>query len=445
MNAARFPVLLSLTVFLTGCDQSASDTTVYPQRPIKVVVPFAAGGGSDSFARLFQRAADEQNRMPVPLVIVNVPGAGGTIGSRRVKNARPDGYTLLLLHDGILTAKYSGQASYGPEAFEPVAGTGDDGLVIAVPETSDFQSLDDLMSEVIENPDKIRFSANLGAPVHFAALMLESAVNELEKARFRFVQHGGGAKRLSALIGGHADVSAFSVAEYLQFRGGGIRALAFCGDEPHPAVDAPTAIEQGFEVVSRNMQFWWAPKGTDPQRIEYLAGVLEQLMESQEIRQQLHELQIDPVFLTGPDLQAEIDRRAERISAVSQRPLLPLPDLPLFAFTATCVLGMLVVAQSLIAKRNSSTASVPDSESQKEAPNATGRVLLTIGITLLYVLVMQSGLLGFRPVTFAFVLLAGWTIAGRLRDHVWSLLATALAMSVGLHFAFTEIFVIDLP
>jgi len=108
MNAARrLPLsILFLAVGLClGCrpgDDIAG--SAYPQRPIKVVVPFSAGGGSDTFVRILQRAIDEQQLLEEPLVIVNVPGAGGTIGSRRVKDARPDGYTLLLLHDGILTA-----------------------------------------------------------------------------------------------------------------------------------------------------------------------------------------------------------------------------------------------------------------------------------------------------------------------------------------------------
>ena len=444
MNAARISILLLLTSWLAGCSQTASDAAhSYPQRPIKVVVPFAAGGGSDTFARLLQRASDTENVLPVPLVIVNVPGAGGTIGSRRVKNARPDGYTLLLLHDAILTAQYSGQANYGPEAFEPVAGTGDVGLVIAVPEDSRYQSLDELMAAAKSNPDEIRFSANLGAPVHFTGLMLESAAGGGKDVRFRFVQHGGGAKRLAALLGGHADVSGFSVAEYLQYHEGGIRALAYCGEERHPAVDAPTAIEQGYDVVSRNMQFWWAPKGTDPHRISYLAGVLEQLMNSDEVRQELSRQQIEPVFLTGNALQQEIERRAARIAAVSQRPPLPLPDLPVIVLLAVCVSGIVVVAQSVAGKTRSSADTMPDSRFRVVTQNLT--VLLTLVITVLYVLSLQSGWIDFHPVTFLFVFLAGWIIASNLRTCWASLLTTAFVMSVGVHFLITRVFIIDLP
>ena len=117
----------------------------YPERPIQIVVPFGPGGGTDTYARALKQVIEENDLLPQPLVIVNVPGAGATIGSRRVKNAEPDGYTLLLLHEAIVTAKYSGQADYGPEAFEPIAGTGQQGMVIAVREDSPHRSLQDLL------------------------------------------------------------------------------------------------------------------------------------------------------------------------------------------------------------------------------------------------------------------------------------------------------------
>ena len=202
-------------------------------------------------------------------MIINVPGAGGTIGSRRVKNARPDGYTLLLLHEGILTAKHSGASAYGPEAFSPIAGTGDATQVVAVSGDSSIRDLTALMKTATEMPDTIIFSANIGAPSHFAGLMLES---ESPGSKFRYTQNGGGAKRFAALQGGHVDVSSFSVAEYVQFQQDGMRALAILGEKRHSDLpDLPTAGEQGFDVISQNMQFWWAPLGTPKERIGKIA------------------------------------------------------------------------------------------------------------------------------------------------------------------------------
>ena len=441
MKAARRLISGFLILALgLGCGQEEESGSAYPEHAIKVVVPFAAGGGSDTFVRILQRAIDEQQLLDEPLVIVNVPGAGGTIGSRRVKDESPDGYTLLLLHDGILTAQHSGQADYGPEAFEPVAGTGDVGLVIAVADDSPYQTLDDLIDAALAKPDEILFSANLGAPVHFTGLMLEEAAKHRGDVRFRYVQHGGGAKRYGALIGGHAEVSAFSVAEYQQFRESGLRALAYCGQESHAEVEAGTAISQGYDIVSRNMQFWWAPKGTPSDRIAFIVDLLKRAMESDSVRKQLAELQIDPIVLAGDELQAEIESRSRRIASVSQRPTVDLPNLPMLTLVVVCGLGLLVAGQSWTQHQTADTDTT-----KEQPPHSIRSTLITIILTVVYVAVLQTGRFDFRLATFLFVLLSAAVIAGNPKRHLWTILATALVMSVGLHAVFTHIFVIDLP
>ena len=168
----RWPtaVLPVLAAALTSCHSTDSELR-YPARPIKVVVPFAAGGGSDTFARIIKRAIDDGNLLEQPLVILNVDGAGATIGSRRVKNAPADGYTLLNVHEALITAKHSGKVVYGPEAFVPIAGTGEVGLAVAVAEDSQYRDLTQLVAAAQEKPDSVVFSANLGAPLfHFVGL-----------------------------------------------------------------------------------------------------------------------------------------------------------------------------------------------------------------------------------------------------------------------------------
>ena len=93
-------------------------------QPVKLIVPFGPGGESDTFTRIMQGVIRDEGLMEQPLVIINRGGAGGTIGSRQLKDAKPDGTQLLVLHDGILSAKITGQVEYGPEAFEPIAATG---------------------------------------------------------------------------------------------------------------------------------------------------------------------------------------------------------------------------------------------------------------------------------------------------------------------------------
>lgn len=413
----------------------------YPERPIKVIVPFAAGGGSDTFVRILQQAIEAENLLPQPLVVINVPGAGGTIGSRQAKDAPADGYTVLCLHDAMITAKHSGRSDYGPEAFEPIAGTSEVGLVIAVADDAKYRTLKELLDDAANRPDQVVYSANLGAPSHFAGLLLERSC---PRAKFRYTQTGGGARRFAALTGGHIQVSAFSIPEYLQFQPAGLRALAVCAEHRHPAAPGvPTAVEQGFDVISTNMQFWWAPQGTPPDRIAAFAEILRRAMQSQTVRDKLAAIHTDNVFLTGPALQRSLSEREARIAAVARRENMTLPNFP--AITLTVVLGLiaLVGAEELVARgRNEQPAG-------SEPPTATaprrGLAVACLLATAIYVLTMQWGWLGFRMATAGYLLGLGFLLTRREAKRLPLLLGIALAMSLGLHRVFTKLLVIDLP
>ena len=213
----------------------------FQSKPITVIVPFYAGGGSDVFVRIFQNAIRKNNLCSQPLVIKNIAGAGGTIGSRTARDAEADGHTILCLHDGIYTAQHYGNADWGPADFEPIAATGRSGVVVAVEEDSPYSSLSELMQEANQRPYQLVYGTNLGAPNHYSALFLQKGK---PGAKFRFTQTVGGAKRLAQLKGGHIDLTGFSVAEYQQFKDAGIKALASLGEEREPSFpNLPTANE----------------------------------------------------------------------------------------------------------------------------------------------------------------------------------------------------------
>ena len=262
-------VLVVVTVSLM-LEFSPTETGQYPEKRITLVIPFAPGGESDFFGRELQKAIRDHQLLSQDIFIQNVDGAGATIGSGRVRRAAPDGYTMLLLHEAIITAQSSGKVTYGPEDFEPIAATGKINMVIAVHKDSPFQTLTDLMKAAKRRPNQLVFAANLNAPVHYAGLILES--NE-PGAAFLYTQIGGGAKRFTALLGGHADVSAFSMGEFIDYRSAGLRALAISASERHPELPhVMTAKEQGYDFVHANMHFWWFPKGTDQAKIDLMAA-----------------------------------------------------------------------------------------------------------------------------------------------------------------------------
>lgn len=397
-------ILLGFQIFL------AATSFGFPDRPVKVIVPFSPGGGSDTFARLALRAINSSNLSPEPWVVVNIPGAGGTIGSRRVLNAAPDGHTILFLHDGIVTARYSGLSAYGPEAFEPIAGTGSLGAVICVGDNSDFESLDEILDFAAKNPDTVTFAANIGAPSWFMARMVLHAHGE---ADFRFVQSGGGARRFSDLKGNHVDASAFSVAEFLNFRSGGLRALAYLGAERHPALpETPSATELGYDVDYANLQAWWAPKGTPEDRIAKLSGILQTAMQDKTFRTELENLQIDPVFLDRNELAADMQLRSNRIEKLGlAKPSIDLPRLEIL-FLSIALLGGLI---AFLATRRGSATLIPQRSKQGWIGDLTllGRSGVALGLILAYLLIVQFTDLPFGILTFAFLLIITLAVVGR--------------------------------
>ena len=316
----------------------------YPSKPITVIVPFAAGGGSDVFVRIFQNAIRKNNLCPQPIVIKNIAGAGGTIGSRSAKNATPDGHTILCLHDGIYTAQHYGNADWGPDNFEPIAATGRSGVVVAVEEDSPYTSLNELMEEARDRPYQLVYGTNLGAPNHYSALFLQ---NGKSGAKFRFTQTGGGAKRLAQLKGGHIDLTGFSVAEYQQFKDAGIKALASLGEERESSFpNLTTALEQDVRATHDLMQFWWAPQNTPPERIAYLQNLLAEAMATREIKESFQNLHMDPVLQVGQDLLKTIADRSQKLQGITIDKPTALPPLEWIILGITVICFVFVLRES---------------------------------------------------------------------------------------------------
>jgi len=328
-------ILCCLTIIAKGAD--------FPDKPITVIVPFAAGGGSDTFVRIFQKAIREKELCPQPIVVKNVAGAGGTIGSRAALEAKPDGYTILCLHDGMYTAQHYGSADWGPSDFEPIAAIGRSGVVIAVKENSPFQTLAELMDEAVSRPYELVFGTNIGAPNHYSAMFLQKGK---PGAKFRFTQTGGGAKRLSQLKGGHVDLTGFSVGEYEQFKAAGIRALAVLSEKREPSYpDLPTAKEQDVDAVHGLMQFWWAPKGTPPERVAYFEDLLKQAMETETVQKRLANLHVDPIFQIGEPLRETIAERSANLKGIVVEKPPPLPPVHWMVLGLVVICGVIVMRE----------------------------------------------------------------------------------------------------
>lgn len=426
--------ILALSLALNSCrrdeDPDAHSADTFPRKSIKVIVPFSAGGGSDTFTRIMQKAIRDNNLLPEALVAINVPGAGGTVGSRRVRDAQADGYTILNLHEGIFSSKYSGRVPYGPEAFRPIAATGESNLVLCVRDDSPFTSLRDLMKATAAKPDTILFGMAQGTPTHFTGRKLELAA---EGARFRMVASGGGAKRFNDLAGGHIDVTPFSLAEYSKFSASEVRALAYLAPERHPDLpDLPTAREGGYEVVMNHVQYWWAPKATPDQAVQVMADALEVAMQSDQVLAKLQELKIEPLFLRDQALADHLGARDSDFQDAALVRYEGLPNLVPPVLTLVILLSVLTAA-GLLHNRPS-----------LESPNWL-YLGGTLGVLALYLFAMQWAALPYLIATTCFIPLMGFAAGARSLRKLVLLGGTGALLATGCFFLFTEVLVIDLP
>ena len=211
----------------------------YPSKPVKIVVPYAAGGAVDIVARSVGQPLSEALKQPV--IVDNRPGASANIGMEIVAKAPADGYTLLMASNGIATnmALFPKLAFDGRRDFAPVARIGYAPLVIVVPAASPAKSLNDLIAMAKAEPGKLTYAtAGNGSSGHLAGELLKSTA----KIDVLHVPYKGGAPAISDLLGERISFMPINPVEVLShIRSGKLRALAVASDKRFPLLpDVPT-------------------------------------------------------------------------------------------------------------------------------------------------------------------------------------------------------------
>ena len=200
---------------------------------------------------------------------MNVGGAGGSIGARQVKDAPPDGYTILIHQAALLIQEAAGISDFGLKNFEPIVSINAQCMVAGVFEGSPYTTYKQLMDEAKAKPRTIVWGGNIGSANHMAIAAMERGT---PSAEFKKVQIGGAAESFAALKGKIINVGNFGIGEIVAYRGAGLKPLAVLSDARDPAIpDVPTAKELGYDAVFCNEHNLYAPKGTPPERIAVLA------------------------------------------------------------------------------------------------------------------------------------------------------------------------------
>jgi tripartite-type tricarboxylate transporter receptor subunit TctC len=226
----------------------------YPDKLVKIIVPYAAGGAVDIVARSIGQPLSEALKQPV--IIDNRPGAGGNIGMEMAAKAAPDGYTLLMASNAIATnmALFPKLTFDGRRDFAPVAKIGYAPLVIVVPASSPAKSLKDLIAMAKAEPGKLTYAtAGNGSSGHLAGELLKSTA----KIDVVHVPYKGGAPAITDLVGERISFMPINAVEVINhIRSGRLRALAVASDKRFPLLpDVPTVPEAGLPGYEATV--WW--------------------------------------------------------------------------------------------------------------------------------------------------------------------------------------------
>jgi tripartite-type tricarboxylate transporter receptor subunit TctC len=233
---------------------SAVQAQAYPARPIKIIVPYAAGGAVDIVARTIGEPLSQALKQAV--IVDNRPGASANIGMEMAAKAAPDGYVLLMASNGIATntALFPNLTFDGQRDFAPVARIGYAPLVIVVPASSPAKSLKDLLAMAKAEPGKLTYaSAGNGSSGHLAGELLKSAAS----IDVLHVPYKGGAPAITDLLGERISFMPINPVEVIaHIRAGRLRALAVASDKRFSLLpDVPTAAEAGLAGYEASV--WW--------------------------------------------------------------------------------------------------------------------------------------------------------------------------------------------
>ena len=269
-----------------------------------MIIPIAPGGQTDVVARLLQLTIDKRKLLPQPIVAINNAAAGGTTGTRQVRDSEADGYTFGVFHMGLLTAPAMGVVDYDHGAFELIGQIGRTQVGMGGRSDGRFTTIQDVLNEARAKPETITVAMNIGLLPHFVPLMFEQDAG----VKFRYVQAGGGAVRLKSVLGRHTELSLFSGPEFLLFQSQGIKPLVMFSQARTPELpDVPTAKEIGVGTVFEERIIAFAPKGTPKERLDVIAAALRTAMDDPELTERYRGLGIDRVFIEGPELRQLLD------------------------------------------------------------------------------------------------------------------------------------------
>jgi tripartite-type tricarboxylate transporter receptor subunit TctC len=277
-------LLLRATVVAAAASPLAA-FAAYPDQPIKMVVAYAAGGGTDIIARLAAQYVQKYLGAGASIVVVNRPGAGGGIGFTELSNSPPDGYTIGFINTpNVVSIPIERKAQFHWQNLELLGNLVDDPSNFSVLKGGPIKTLADLVTYAKAHPGEVTYgTTGIGSDDHLAAMNFERKAG----VKLTHIPFKGAAEVLNAVVGKQVMVASMNIGEALQYESGGspmINLGQMSVKRSTLATDLPTFREQGFDIVQASLRGMAAPKGLPPAVRDKLVEAVRKTAEDPEFK-----------------------------------------------------------------------------------------------------------------------------------------------------------------
>jgi tripartite-type tricarboxylate transporter receptor subunit TctC len=313
----RILAMLAAVLSLCPTGHALAQTGAYPERPVRIVVPFGAGGGTDTIARVI--AGNMSESVGQPVIVENKPGAQGIVASELVRNAAPDGHTILIATSGPMAANVAirSKLPYHPlRDFTPVTMIGTYPVIMVVNASLPVASVQEMIAYAKARPDRVNYasSGSLGQ-------LASELFNQRAGTRFEYVPYKSSGDFVAALLSNEVTMALSDTPPVSgQVRAGKLRALAITSASRHRAwPDVPTMAEAGLPDFV--VEFWngfFVPVRTPAPIVHKLHAEIARTVGLSDVRERLDGLGVDPAATPGAEFAKVIAADIARWTAVAK-------------------------------------------------------------------------------------------------------------------------------
>ena len=292
-------------------------TPALAQQELKIMAPAAPGGGWDQTARSMQQALTASGAAK-SVQVVNVPGAGGTVGlAQFVNGAKGDGNQLMVNGFVMVGAILMNKAPVSLDQVTPIARLTEETQVIVVPANSPIKNAKDLAEAVKKDVSKVTFAGgSAGGVDHIMAALFAGAAGA-DASKVNYVPFSGGGESLAAILGGKVTAGISGYGEYEgQIKAGRLRAIGISAPQRRPGVDVPTFKEQGIDLVITNWRSVMAAPGINDQQKKALSDAIEKMVKSPAWQEVLKQKGWDDAYLAGDGFARFLKDEQARVQKV---------------------------------------------------------------------------------------------------------------------------------